>query len=50
MQCHINMASDQGWVLFLFLTKEAYSYGGLHKRKLGQTYLSVNQPWSEHWI
>ena len=32
----------------LFLTKEAYSHGGLQTGKLGQTPLSVDQPLSEH--
>jgi hypothetical protein len=36
------------FVLFLFLTKEAYSHGGLQTGKLGQTPLSVDQPQSEH--
>ena len=31
----------------LFLTEDAYSHGGLQKRKLGQTPLSVDQPRSE---
>jgi hypothetical protein len=44
--------SGHPWIIneicFLFLTKEAYSHGGLQTGKLGQTPLSVDQPQSEY--